>query len=471
MGELTSTLGGPIVDSGLAAAIITGLMALAMVTTRQPTRRRALARAGVLGALLAIPLVSIRPYDPIDVVGPIRQALQPTFAWISGRLGFAIDLRGDLSHALVRDLPVGLLAAYLIGVGAGLGRMMLGLWGSGWIGRHSEAASRETKLLYESLALAVRRSRPRLRVSERARRPVLIGTFRTTILIPRAFDRPESADVIRLSLLHELAHAEALDPWFALAAELASILWFPLPMLWWIRRQIRLDQEFLADKQAAGRLGASSRYASSLVAIAAAPSASLTPWVGGPTNPSDGGSALFQRVVMLLRCPFLVEGQPPRWWRWCLTGSTAALLVVATGLTLRSPSSTTSFAKPPESRSFSMKTLVLSESAAAREPTVLPIRLPASFELSLKVFANGAELAQIRILGHSLTPERWTDNPLIEDPRRWHSVRLYRKSRRLSLAINSEASRDLPGNSVEERITLRSIPGRRTTFRTLMLTW
>ena len=115
----------------------------------------------------------------------------------------------------------------------------------------------------------LRQPRPNLRVSSGVQRPVLVGLFRTTILIPSHYDEPEaSPEFLKLSLLHELAHAEQSDPWFGTIASLAQSVWFFLPHVWWLRSQLIMDQEFMADNAASLRYGTSSRYAASLLSLA-----------------------------------------------------------------------------------------------------------------------------------------------------------------------------------------------------------
>ena len=228
---------------------------------------------------------------------------------------------------------------------------------------------------------------------------MLLGTFRPTILIPPDLDRPESGPALRLALLHELAHSEGADPWFGLANELASVVWFWLPPLRWIGRQMRLDQEFLADRRAADRLGASSRYASTLVEIAA--SASLPR--AGSSAPAGAGSALLQRVLMLVRSPFPVEVRPPRWWRGSLGVATALILLLATGLTLRARTESAP-ASLPETRSLSIPRVVLEASSPDSSSIALPIRLPKDFDLTFEVVADADEFSEIRVLGPTPRP-------------------------------------------------------------------
>jgi beta-lactamase regulating signal transducer with metallopeptidase domain len=452
MTDLVSILGARFVDASVAAILVSGAFALAMVVTRQPSRRRALARAGVVGTLLIVPLVALRPFAPVDLLGPLRLALAPFLDAIDAMVPRRVV-------AAVRSLPAALLVAYAAGVTLGLARLALGWFGAGWIGRNSYRPSTESEALYQTLPPPTRRPRPALRVSTRTSRPVLLGTFRPTILIPPDLDRLESASALRLALLHELAHAEGADPWFGLAGEVATVVWFWLPTLHWIGRQMRLDQEFLADRRAADRVGTSSKYASTLVEIAASASTQH----GSTPTPAGTGSALLQRVLMLVRSPFPVEVRPPRWWLGALGVATALVLLLATGLTLRARTDATP-PPSPESRSLTMPQVVLQASAPDAPPTILPIRLPPDFTLEFEVAASD-DLTRIEVLGHPLaaTPPFPRLTP--------HRVALRRRNGSLSLTLDGARPTVLDGPSTDLWLTARGLPDRPTIFRSLRLAW
>ena len=110
---------------------------------------------------------------------------------------------------------------------------------------------------------------PGLRVSARINRPVLVGLIRSFILIPPVYDeRGFDKESLKIILLHELAHAAQGDTYFSAAATLAQSLWFFLPFLWWVRAQLRIDQEFLADQKVVMLTGSPAGYATRLVALA-----------------------------------------------------------------------------------------------------------------------------------------------------------------------------------------------------------
>src|SRR5262249_50692564 len=140
----------------------------------------------------------------------------------------------------VRALALG----YAAGVAGGMAWLALGHLGLVWLARRSAEPSPGALATYRALPFAREARRPRLLVAGRVRRPVLIGLVRPLILIPPELDppapTPEDRDRLRLGLLHELAHAEAGDPWFTLAGHLAQCLLYALPPLWWLVARMRL---------------------------------------------------------------------------------------------------------------------------------------------------------------------------------------------------------------------------------------
>jgi hypothetical protein len=461
-------LGGTLLDASLAATAWLGLIALAMVGCRQPVRRRGLARAAILGCLMLIPLAWLGPVPRIDVLGPLRGLLQsssnfddglrpgPGAWWVAGR--WAVRL---------------LTLLYLAGAGAGLSWLWLGWWGQGWLARRSGVPSPEALALYEALPFAGRRGRPRLRVASRPRRPVLLGTIRPTVLIPPELDRPGARDRLRLSLLHELAHAERLDPWFNLAGGLAQAVWFFLPLVGWVRSRMRLDQEFLADRHAAGRFGAVRAYAAALVELAEAgvPGSGAASATSGPGLAE--GSPLFQRVAMLVRCPFPLETRLPVWWRLLVPPAAALGMLAASGLSLRGLDPAWGSAPNLAPNAFHLPVLRFAESVpgGVTGPYTLPLALPERFELTLEVFADFDALEEIRVAGHRIGWP-WELGFAAPDFPEWHQVRLVRDARGVYLWVD-----DLPMLVEAEDapaarwLSVQPAPHRQGLFRNLTLTW
>ncbi len=345
MSHLVDRMGVALLDASLAALAITGLVVLAMVQCRQPARRLGWARAGLLSTLVLLPLSAFNPVPRIDIREPLQSLWHSSLdEWSPGhprsREGphtspLERELGGEKpacerpdgetgrtgKSLWTRRLARGLVLAYAAGLSIGLGSICLGLWGSAWLVRQAWEPSARSLEDYDALPLRRGSPRPRLLVCGRVHRAVLVGILRPVILIPPELDEWEAVDRRRLSLLHELAHAEGGDHRFSPAASLASASWFFLPPAWWILGQMKLDQEFVADRRAVAHFGTTGGYASSLVELAAAlPSvfqADLPPTIRKSREVSAAiPSALFQRILMLVKCPFAIEGQTPLWWRW-----------------------------------------------------------------------------------------------------------------------------------------------------------
>jgi beta-lactamase regulating signal transducer with metallopeptidase domain len=469
-------------EVGLPTTLLIGILSVCMVLTRQPARRLMLARAGVfLLPVLAI-LTGFHLLPRYDLVAA------------AARLGVVPDsmpFSGSLASSLLEPRPLVVKAGtvlwigrvltmlYLAGVVAGLARLALGFVGLSWLTARATRPSDEAMAVYESIPRASGRRRPRLLVVERIGRPVLVGLFRPTILIPPTVDQPEALDQLRLSLLHELAHVEGLDPLFGLLSNFAQVFWFVFPPVWWVAAWMRLDQEFLADRRAANDYGPLGEYATSLLAFAKPGIVLGRPRVrrDDPGEGSGAGSPLFQRVLMLVRCPFPVERRPPIWW-------TLGLVCLAIPLTvgLASISPTTRIGRGPFTTSaidrvnaFPLTSLTVPPMAPGvhgRSPLFeLPVRLPEEFDLYLEVWGDLSTLVGTRVAGLLLaTPEFPTIDA--DAPPSWHKVRIKRDHSGVSLWINGqEALSDRETRSLTTWLSVESAPNREGRFQKLRLSW
>ena len=476
MWDCVDHLGGIVFRAGISATVLSSLIILAMLGCRQPARRIVLARAALLGALVLIPLVGLAPLPRFDVVAALRGVgvlPHPLLALSLSPASVASGLRGPWPARVLFGL-------YLTGVGACLAELVVGYWGLGWLTRNSRAPSPRAQAVYDAIAFAGCRSRPRLRVATRFPRPVLLGTYQPTILIPPALDSedPDAAatEALRLSLLHELAHAERLDPWFSLLGSLAQAFWFFLPPLWWIRTRMHLDHEFLADRHAALGFGAPETYASSLITLAAPGPARMVPGSPSPEAPSPGGSAgspLFQRILMLLACPFRIERRPPAWWRWSLSILILLLTPLAACLCLDLGAAGLP-ARPsvPQSQTFRVARLMIAPRSPGPQGRVpvfeLPLRLPEQFDLVLEVWGDRAALTRSRVIGQRLAPPA----AAISEPETWHLVQVKCGPHGLVLTVDGQAvPTDPQSPRITPRLALEPIPGRPARYRNLCITW
>lgn len=97
--------------------------------------------------------------------------------------------------------------------------------------------------------------------------PLLLGALRPRVLVPLDFEQRYSAEECEFVLAHERAHMHRGDTLAnAFGAAWLCVFWFN-PMMFWVMRLLRLDQDLACDAAvlaAAGR-GSRSRYAEALL--------------------------------------------------------------------------------------------------------------------------------------------------------------------------------------------------------------
>ena len=498
-------LSGVMADAGVAATLLVALVALVMIGTRQPARRVRLARATMVGLIALGPLVGLGLVPRLDLIAQARQFGGFTLASLSRTprpepvLGItAPDAPAAATRSVARPLGPwfarALTLTYLGGVGCGIAWLLLGHVGLVLLARRSHEPSRAALAAHQALAIVPGSRRPRLRVAARVRRPVLLGFPWWLILIPPELDpagsgsegsepAADSGSLLHLGLLHELAHAEAGDAWFALPTRLAQALWFALPPLWWISAQMRLDQEFLADRRAALRFGLLAEYAAALLEFAStrtsAPHLPARP-LSRPLHDDSLAehSALFQRILMLLRCPFPVEAAPPAWWA---RGLSCLAVLVTLGISCLSLRSTPGAAPPPAGvapRAFRMSRLEVPARPPVRQGRAplfgLPIRMPGQFDLTVEVWADPPALSQTRVVGLRLGPEHEaaSEPSRVLPPESWHVVHVRRDRGGITLRVDEQP---VPLNSEPLGLTtwlsVEPAANRDGRYRSLQLLW
>ena len=500
-------------DAALSTALFLSVVVICLLVCRQPSRRLLIVRLSLLGSLAMLPL-TLAPLPRLDILAKIRQAgLLPPASPVEaestdlrpggqplpeGRLkSFITAFQGDYAAWAGRWMPRSVTLIVLTVATTGALWVLLGFWGVRWLVRHAREPSPPTKAVYDALAFGTgsRRPRPDLRVSSGVQRPVLVGFFRTTILIPSLYDEPlAKPEFLRLSLLHELAHAEQSDPWFGTIASLAQSVWFYLPHVWWLRSQLIMDQEFMADNVASLRYGTSSSYAASLLSLADSRPAqtgdgrprrrnSIALSAGKP----DVRSPLFQRMLMLLHCPFMVEQRPPRRWSWSLRLVLIVACLASTCVCIRWPHArameqtegASEYTRHEAFRvsDFVTPPLVITLGGRAL-PYHMPVALSSHFNLTVDVLSTTQHLAKVHIAGHPLITGKSQNR--LADPlsypgsyaESWHQIRLMREGHKLSLWVDGRHSPVvLDPRSTSEWLTFEPGPDRPTRFRNLVIQW
>ena len=166
--------------------------------------------------------------------------------------------------------------------------------------------------------------------SDRIALPFTYTWVRPVILLPTTLGDTDERCALRYVLAHEWSHVERRDAWAWNLACLAGLILFYQPLFWWLRRQLRLCQDYLADARAAAA-GSAEDYAAFLVRLARAHQS-------GPSLPAlgigDHRSNLSRRVVMLVQDREPLEPRCRKAWSVAAAVIAAVLIVTASGLRL-----------------------------------------------------------------------------------------------------------------------------------------
>jgi protocatechuate 3,4-dioxygenase beta subunit len=171
-------------------------------------------------------------------------------------------------------------------------------------------------------------SRVRLLASARLELPLTFTGWYPVIVLPGSMCDTDSAS-LRYCLAHEWSHVERGDSWRWYLAGMAQFLFFYQPLFWWLRRQLRLCQDYLADARAVEQAAEAEDYAAYLVELARRHVSTPLPALGI----GDRRSNLYRRITMLLYNPEPLERRCVL--AWTLGVSLAALGLLALCSTVR----------------------------------------------------------------------------------------------------------------------------------------
>ena len=168
--------------------------------------------------------------------------------------------------------------------------------------------------------------------SDRIALPLTYTWTRPVILLPESLCDGSDVGALRYGLAHEWSHVERRDSFAWTLASLAGFALFYQPLFWWLRRQLRLCQDYLADDRAAAH-GSAEDYAAYLVRLArmrkvdrgrALPALSV----------GDCKSNLYRRVVMLVQDREPLEHRCRALWTAGVGAAAALAVLAASGLRL-----------------------------------------------------------------------------------------------------------------------------------------
>src|SRR5262245_2960238 len=279
-----------------------------------------------------------RPMDVQPVLPLEKLPLSPAPADVEVFVGRLRDLppqppAGPPPHAAPaldwRPLAAGLTGICLVIAVVLLARWVLGQWALSRLLRQAKPAPFRLRRLFTAMAAATLWPLPGLFQTRRVRMPICFGLRRPAVVLPEALANTADETTLRWVFAHELTHLRRRDLWTYWAMGLAQAVFFFVPWFWWLRRQVRLCQEYIADAAAAAQGVAPDEYAAFLVSLAKSPAAPLG--AAGLGNSSD----LFRRVNMLLQNPMRVQAACPRRWSLVAAGALLGAAVLFSGVGLR----------------------------------------------------------------------------------------------------------------------------------------
>jgi beta-lactamase regulating signal transducer with metallopeptidase domain len=456
-------LGSRLLDAIVAITVVASATTLGVAACRHPVRRLALTRLALLAVLITIPVILFVPAQSD------RPALESIVRSSLGPLGATAD-------RVIVWLPRAALVLATISLTASLASALLSLWAVRRLLARSRAPDRTTFLVYQELTRPD--PNPPLRVSDRVKHPLVVGLLRPTIVIPASLEGDVSP-ALRFALAHELTHVRRHDSrWEFLAAWIQG-LGFLLPPLGWLRAQMRIDQEYVADELVAASLKSRGDYAERLVAAVPSggrdrgspPAQPIRAW------PSARFRPLAARVALLLQPQGRFQTRAP--WTWVTLTATAfgALILAlsqytvltATWHTEQSRASTLN--QPPGE--LRVASLVISQrDHTAPAPACVPIlgNLPSSLDMSFSIPLGSLRKRHARLFGVTLWLPPGFDDSVSESE--LIPVRIERDSGTLFVTIGTiRTAAPIPPNASPGTFIAEAVEPQLVTLQNILIRW
>ncbi|MCA9063086.1 MAG: M48 family metalloprotease [Planctomycetaceae bacterium] len=106
-----------------------------------------------------------------------------------------------------------------------------------------------------------------LRQSTQVAAPIVVGCFRSMILLPMGLATGMTTTQVEAILAHELAHVRRYDYLVNLLQTMVETLFFYHPAVWWISHRIRIERENCCDDEVVAILGDRVEYGRALLAV------------------------------------------------------------------------------------------------------------------------------------------------------------------------------------------------------------
>ena len=275
---------------GLAIAWITAAAVRAMPRLNAATRHAVwwLALAAVLAIPVAHGLAAISPNSPS-----------------APDLTTSLDATGALMLPAVPDgVVAGAAALWAMMAAVGMLRIALSCRTIGRLKRASSPfdRSREARLPLWVAARDGGHRAAQLRTSDGMTGACALGLGRPVILVSRSVADALSDESLDEIVMHEQAHLDRYDDWSQLLQAVVGSLAGLHPAVRLLARRLDVDREAACDDRVVSRTGATRRYASSLLSVAAASNleAGGVGFAAGVPTATTTASALRVRVGRLL---------------------------------------------------------------------------------------------------------------------------------------------------------------------------
>jgi beta-lactamase regulating signal transducer with metallopeptidase domain len=77
--------------------------------------------------------------------------------------------------------------------------------------------------------------------------PIAVGFLHHTIILPKKLLEPKFHEGLRFTFLHELKHLKRHDNWWLLIESLVGAAYFFHPVIYWAKRKIHEEWEYICD--------------------------------------------------------------------------------------------------------------------------------------------------------------------------------------------------------------------------------
>lgn len=235
-----------------------------------------------------------------------------------------------------------LFGIFALGVASKLACLLAGLWAIRGLRLRSQLLSDPelNAMLSELETTLSNRRKIEIRETKDLASPATVGWCRPIILLPSEW-RSWSLTEQRSVLAHELAHITHQDYLIGLLARLVEAVHFYHPLVHWLGRRLRVQQELAADALGAEHAGGRDVYLRVLATMALRQEGCPQSWLARAFLPAGG---TLMRRIQMLRIQKQGRSRP-----WIGKGAILALLVMAAGVAgLRSPAQETAKSQSAE---------------------------------------------------------------------------------------------------------------------------